>query len=114
MSQDAGLAGSGADWSRAPKVSKDIEGDFGKRDEEPYEGESEAVARQVFQQHDLDWDALTPQEFAQAILSLRQDQETSDSLGPACFLFCDRKIPKIYQRNWIMAVWAARDVHEDD
>lgn len=103
-----------ADWSKPPEVDKGTSADFADRLNEPYEGMREEEARTVFTEYGLRWGAVGPKEFATAISSLRQDVETSDALGPACFVFCDARIPVTYRPKWILAVLAARDVHEDD
>ena len=104
----------GADWSKPPRVDKGAAEDFADRLDEPYEGMSVEAARMVFGKYDLTWDAVGPGEFAVAISLLRQGVKVSDKLGPACFAFCDAKIPKAYRSGWVLAVLAARDVHEGD
>jgi hypothetical protein len=104
----------GTDWSKPPRVDKGAAEDFADRLDEPYEGMSVEAARMVFGKYDLTWDAVGPGEFAEAISWLRQNVKVSDKLGPACFVFCDAKIPETYRSGWVLAVLAARDVHEGD
>jgi hypothetical protein len=114
MTEHAKEPEGGADWSKPPKVDKGTAEDFADRLDEPYEGMSEKIARTVFQKYDLTWDTVGPDEFAEAIRSLRQNVKVSDKLGPACFVFCDVRIPRTYRAGWVLAVLAARDVHESD
>jgi len=103
-----------ADWSKAPKVDAGAAEDFAERLNEPYEGMTAETARKVFAQYGLSWDTVGPKEFAAAVSSLRASAKKSDALGPACFAFCDARIPAKHRPGWVLAVLAARDVHEDD
>jgi hypothetical protein len=102
-----------ADWSKPPKVDAGAAEDFADRLDEPYEGMLLETAKKVFAEYGLSWATVGPKEFAAAIASLRSSRKKSDKLGPACFVFCDARIPKTHRPGWVLAVLAARDVHED-
>ena len=73
-----------------------------------------APTRERFGEYDLDWDKTGPGEFREIIRSLGRSVGYSDAVGPACFVFCDHKIPKEYRLAWVIAIMAQRDKHEGD
>lgn len=101
-------------WNDPPKVSRGEEEDFGPMISEKYEGENLAGAQRIFLENDLNWDTMSPAGFKEVIRQLAGDREYSDTVGPACFVFCYTKIPEGDRRGWILAVMAANDKHQDD
>ena|ERR1022692_2207660 len=104
-----------ADWSNPPHVEEGAAEDFkALAGEEPYEGMGLPEAKKRFAENGLDWDTLSPDEFKEVITGLKQSDDYSQAVGGACFVFCDQKIPEKHRLGWVIAVMAARDVHEDD
>lgn len=101
-------------WDTPPYVDPGAEEDLAPMASDTYEGMDEATARGVFARHGLDFDALTPAELAERIVAMRADLDLSESLGSACFAFCEAKIPAAHRKAWVIAIMAARDTHEDD
>lgn len=102
------------DWSTPPPVESGAAEDLTPMISEEYEGMGAEAAKKLFTKYGMDWDSCGAPEFADKIGEIRRSRKLSDKLGSAMLAFCQHKIPGDYQKDWTLAVMAARDVHEGD